>query len=238
MPQTSEIFKLNEFAQVRVESISDDCPVLVIDGFYAFPDSVRELALNGNYDSSMAYYPGVHSRIDRTSLNPMLNQITRLLALISKHECDSNAFTSDFSLVTTPAKDMLAGQKHPHVDGVALAGVIYLSPYLTIGTSFFRHVPSGFSLLRTEEESKTYNSWLKSEGDSTQPATYAVGDGITWQKLHTIEGLYNRLVMYPGNAFHSIAMDDVSDKITLDSARLTQRFFLPSFKDSGTKDQH
>ena len=56
----NSVFALNPAAQVHIETLSSGCPVVVIDDFYANPLAVRALALAGNYDSSLAYYPGLH----------------------------------------------------------------------------------------------------------------------------------------------------------------------------------
>lgn len=228
MSMQDGVFLLNEQARVHVESIPGGCQVLVVDDLYADPDAVRASALAGSFDSSLAYYPGVHSSIRSEQLHALYTRLAKLISLTSGAHCNVEDFRSDFSLVTTPAKDMLAKQKHPHIDGSVLGGVVYLSPNLTIGTSFFRHVPLGLSMLCTPEETERYNVWLDQEGEREQPVTYAVEDGVSWQQLHTISGRYNRAVFYPGNAFHSIAMRDVGDALTLETARLTQRIFVHS----------
>ncbi len=187
---------------------------------------VRELALQSRYDSSVAYYPGLHSGIDPNELSPLSEQICRLVTLLSDVTCSPQDIVSDFSVVTTRARDMLAMQKHPHVDPVDMAGIVYLNPGLEIGTSMFRHLPLGLAALRTEEEYKRYHEWLDAEGERTQPETYAIGNDGIWGHLHTITGKFNRLAMYPGNFFHSIAMSDVAGDGSLNQARLTQRIFI------------
>lgn len=217
---------LNPDAKIRIETIASGCPVLVIDDFYADPMAVRALALGSGYDSSLAYYPGVHAPIEPRTLQPLFESLTQILAALGSGEADPGSIDSDFSLVTTPASEMLSNQKHPHVDGVPLAGVLYLNPDYEIGTSFFRHRPLGLAFLRTDAEIAAYTAWLSAEGERTQPKTYAVADDETWEHLYTTQGKFNRLVMYPGIAFHSIAMQDVARNMSLSSARLTQRFFV------------
>lgn len=223
-------FRLNPAARLHVETITGVGQIIVIDDFYADPDAVRAQAMAGVYDSTLAYYPGVHAQIDKAELAPLFAQVAAIVNAVSGPICDAAAFVSDFSFVTTPADQMLAAQKHPHVDGLPLAGVAYLSPQLTIGTSFFRHIPTGLALVRDPDEQHLYGSWLAEHGDATQPSSYAVDDHPTWQQLHTLEGRYNRMVMYPGNLFHSIAMVDVAPQLTVETARLTQRFFVTTLR--------
>ena len=231
--QQASPFELSANAKVHVETLASGCPVLIIDDCYARPEAVRELALGGRYDASLAYYPGVHSQINRAELLPLYTQLARVISLLGSPPVVLDSFTSDFSLVTTPAREMLAGQKHPHVDSVPLAGVLYLNPDYEIGTSFFRHRPTGLAFLRQPEEHQQYAEWMGQHGDKSQPETYAVADDTTWEHLHSVEGRFNRLVMYPGTAFHSIAMRDVAKNLTLASARLTQRFFVNTVQTTG-----
>ena len=222
-------FALNPQAQLHIETLSSGCPVMVVDDFYADPMAVRALGLAGRYDSSLAYYPGLHSDISRAHQQPLHQALVQLLAALGSLRCRPADITSDFSIVTTPAREMLAKQKHPHVDGVPLAGVVYLNPSFEVGTSFFRHRPTGQAFVRSPVEQQAYSAWMEAFGDSQQPVTYAVGqpdDGGAWEHLHSVAGRFNRLVMYPGTAFHSIAMRDVVHNLSLDSARLTQRFFV------------
>ena len=225
-PAAPAVFAINPAAQVHIETLSSGCPVVVIDDFYADPHAVRALALAGNYDSSLAYYPGLHSRIAPALQLPLQQALVRLLAALGSVACEPADIASDFSIVTTPASQMLAQQKHPHVDGLPLAGVLYLNPDFEVGTSFFRHRPTGLAFVRTPAEADTHRRWMETFGAQHQPATYAVGDGVIWEHLHSVAGRFNRLVMYPGTAFHSIAMQDVVHNLGLDSARLTQRFFV------------
>lgn len=222
----AERFAVNLAAQLHIETLSSGCPVMVVDDFYADPLAVRERALEGQYDSSLAFYPGLHSEIAAEHSRPLLATLARLLAVLGSVRCRPQDIATDFSIVTTPASAMLARQKHPHVDGVPLAGVLYLNPDYEVGTSFFRHRPTGLAFVRDEDEQRAYGRWMQDHADATQPASYAVADDHTWEHLHSVRGCFNRLVMYPGTAFHSIAMQDVAPKLSMQSARLTQRFFV------------
>jgi hypothetical protein len=222
----ADLFALAPDAQLHIETLSSGCPVMVIDGFYADPMAVRELALAGRYDRSLAYYPGLHSSVGPAHERPLLGTLATILASLGSVRCRAEDMMTDFSIVTTPAREMLARQKHPHVDGVPLAGVLYLNPDYEVGTSFFRHRPTGLAFVRSEAEQETYGRWLQDHGEQTQPESYAVGDDTVWEHLYSVAGRFNRLVMYPGTAFHSIAMRDVANNLSMASARLTQRFFV------------
>jgi len=235
MPIGADLFKVNPNAQVHVKTTSVGCPVLIIDDFYAEPDKVRTAALAGHYDSSLAYYPGMHSRIKPEDLYPTLDTLSQLLSMMGDFNCTRKDFSSDFSIVTTPAKEMLANQKHPHIDPSPLAGIAYLNPDYEIGTSMFRNIPLDLAIVTTEDDHKRYAEWIEQNSEQYEPETYAISDDKVWQHIYTIEGRYNRLVMYPGNQFHSIAMKDVAANPTMATARLTQRFFVMSVDESTHK---
>lgn len=222
------VHALNPLARVSVLQLASGCPVLQIDDFYADPHAVRAQALAGRYDGSVAYYPGLHAQLADDDRHQMLGAVARILAALNSVRCTPQDMTTDYSIVTTPASEMLAMQKHPHVDDVPLAGVVYLNPDYAVGTSFFRHRPTGLAFVRDAEERRRYHAWLAAEGERTQPSTYAVGDADEgpWEHLYSTEGRFNRLVLYPGTAFHSIAMQDIGRNLRMDSARLTQRIFI------------
>ena len=226
MSTGAERFRLNPSAQIHIETTPVGCPILIVDDFYADPHAVRDAALAGRYDASLAYYPGMHSKIKPEDLHPLFEQLVKILGLLGDVRCSAKDLMSDFSIVTTPAREMLAKQKHPHIDPTPLAGIVYLNPDYEIGTSMFRHIPLDLAVLRTVEDQARYTEWMEAEGDKHQPETYAIGNDGIWENLHTIRGRFNRLAMYPGNAFHSIAMTDVAANLTMDKARLTQRIFV------------
>lgn len=221
-----DLFAINPAARLHVETTAAGTPILVVDDFYADPHGVRALALAGRYDASLAYYPGLHSDIGKGALDGMFATLCKMLTLLGDVRARPEYFRSDFSIVTTPAAQMLAKQKHPHIDPAPLAGLVYLNPDFAIGTCFFRHIPLDLAVIRTPEEGLAYQQWMESFGEQTQPGTYAVGEDGVWQRLHAVAGVFNRLVLYSGNAFHSIDMRDVEANPTLDKARLTQRLFV------------
>jgi hypothetical protein len=221
-----QLFAFNPAAQLKVETTPAGVPVLIVDDFYADPFAVRAAAMKGQFDASIAYYPGMHSRIDTASTRDLCATLARMLSLLGDVRAQPEHFWTDFSIVTTPAAQMLAKQKHPHTDPTPLAGLVYLNHDFEVGTCFFRHVATGLAVIRTPDEARQYGEWMEIHGEQSQPATYAVGDDGVWERLYRVQGRFNRFVMYAGNAFHSIDMRDVAANPTLAQARLTQRLFL------------
>lgn len=58
------------------------------------------------------------------------------------------------------------------------------------------------------------------------PEAHQMSQAEVHDESGAIEGRFNRLILYPGNAFHSIDMRDVTASRTISDARLTQRIFL------------
>lgn len=226
MNAVDALFEIGSTASVHVETIATGMSLLVIEDFYNNPMAVREAALVGKYDSSLAYYPGMHAGIDHPGLQKLFSQLSYLISTLGRVGCDASDFLSDFSIVTTPASQMLAKQKHPHIDPTPLAGVLYLNNSFEIGTCFFRHKLLDLAIVKTDTEREGYYKWMAEHGEATQPSTYEVTDNTIWEHAHSVPGKFNRLVIYPGNAFHSIDMRDVSNSRSMTAARLTQRFFV------------
>jgi hypothetical protein len=101
MSTVGGLFDLNPDAEVRIEYITPDCPALIVDQFYKHPDAVRAHALQGRYDASLAYYPGLHSTIPDEPLNPLFQQLAKLLHILRVCDVDPGAFHSDFSVVSS-----------------------------------------------------------------------------------------------------------------------------------------
>jgi hypothetical protein len=118
-------------------------------------------------------------------------------------------------------------------DPTPVLGLVYLNPHLTQGTCFFHNRVLGTHTIVGEEQLKRLGDFMNNESEKYEPTDYAVNDSEAWQKIYTIEGLFNRLVVYPGNVFHSIDVTDVPDKVSVPEARLTQRIIV---QDTRPKD--
>jgi hypothetical protein len=133
---------------------------------------------------------------------------------------------TDFSILTTKASDLLNVQKHPHIDPTPVLGLVYLNPHLTQGTCFFYNKILGTHTIVGDEQRNRLNEFMVKEGGKYEPENYSVAESEAWQKIYTIEGIFNRLVVYPGNVFHSIDATDVPAKTAVTEARLTQRIIV------------
>jgi hypothetical protein len=219
--------KVNFKAKPRVEMINGKIPVLVIDDFYLDPDNVRERALQGHFERMEAGYPGRHEPLDILENDDLLIAMTYLREVIqiaARKTFDLEELSTDFSVLTTPSKSVHKTQSHPHTDGVALAGIIYLNPENMGGTCIYNNKILD-SIVLNRSNRAAYDR-LVSDNEFKNTDGYISDSFDMWEKVYTSEGKYNQLVMYTGNLFHSVNVIKDPDPSDLSKARLTQRIFV------------
>lgn len=217
---------VNPEASVRLEKILDGFSVLIIDDVYSDVDDVRREALAADYSDTRAFYPGRHARIECRGLDEAKLQLCQIISAVAGSEFLPSHVATDFSIITTPANQLLTLQKHPHVDPTLVAGIVYLTPTSNTGTCFFRNRSIDRYILRTADDValyKTFSATLKSD---TSLDGYQVNEHEIWEKIYTVESGYNRFVAYPGNVFHSVDIADVDPRPGVEYSRLTQRLFF------------
>lgn len=215
--------RIDPSAKVWVETVGD-FPILFIDGFYADVDAVRARALAADYSIAAAYYPGLHAPLDDAETRAVAGQLCRLLGSLGSVDYDPALVRIDFSVITTPPEKLLAQQQHPHIDPVPLFALAYLTPGIDTSTCFYRNRVTGLHKLVTSEDHRRHDVFMQAHGSERAGSDYSLADSPYWEKLHAIEGRYNRLVCYPGNVFHSVMPGPVPDPFDIGKARITQRF--------------
>ena len=218
---------------MRVETVLNELPILVVDNFYTDPDAVRAEALQARFDQSIAFYPGRHAAIKGPLLDTVIAHICRILNAVGDVRYIPETFDSDFSIVTTRPSDMLAGQKHPHIDPTPILGLVYLNPTNPVGTSFYENTIMETRCIRSAEQAARLTEIMQTEGKTFEPVGYDISTSALWRKYHTIVGQYNRLVVYPGNFFHAIDIQNIPEKLAMAEVRLTQRFICQKVDQSG-----
>jgi hypothetical protein len=217
---------LNPKAAVRVEVVAGAIPVLYIEDFYLDPDDVRAEGLSASFDQSLAYYPGRHAPLTTPAAEAAKQHLCQILTAVGDRVFDPGTTITDFSILTTRARDLLGKQKHPHIDPTPVLGLVYLNPHTTSGTCLFYNRVLGMHTVLGEEAGQKLTSFLDEQGPTYEPDDYDLTGNACWQKIYTIEGRFNRCVVYPGNVFHSIDIKDVPETFDINTARLTQRFIV------------
>lgn len=222
-------FRLNPQAQPRIEQIDGSVPMLVIDDFYAEPDALREAALQGQFADTAAGYPGRHERLDpatNSGVRDMLNYVWELVQDATGLGFDFRELITDFSILTTPRAKVLKAQSHPHIDGVALAGLVYLANPSMGGTCFYRNLRLNSAVVVDSNRAQWEAISRDTQKGFAETDGYVSDSFDMWQLIHKTEGRYNQLVMYPGNIFHSVNVIVDPDPSKPQLARLTQRIFV------------
>lgn len=217
---------INPEAQLRVELVEGVIPVLFIDDFYQDPQEVRAEGLRASFDTSIALYPGRHAKLENVEARHVVHKICDVLTSLGDRVYEASTSFTDFSILTTKASDLLGQQKHPHIDPTPVLGLVYLNTAHSQGTCFYRNRVLGKHTIVGREENEALSIFLQTQGPTYEPETYEISGNAAWEKIYTIEGKFNRLVVYPGNVFHSIDVSDVPDVFDINTVRLTQRVIV------------
>jgi hypothetical protein len=229
------MLELNDYPEVRVEMAAGLFPVLYIDNFYADPMAVREYALSLAFDQFVALYPGRHAPLNEDVLRTEDEKfaslearayVVEMLKSVSALDIDLNDIRTDFSLITTPARDLLKFQKHPHFDQTPVLSLVYLNPEDMGGTSFWRNTAIDLAAVVTPEDHEAYARFMMNAPIGEVRDEYTMVHTDSWEKIHEIEGRFNRFVAYPASVFHWVECKSVPEPLDLLKSRLTQRFSI------------
>ena len=193
---------------------ADAAPLLVIDQAVADPDRLVRKAARGHFTPQGALFPGLRIRAP-LSYEVYLEQLLR--PLLETHfglpARGRLAFPMcHYSLVTLPPERLGFLQRVPHVDSVqgnGLATVHYLFRGDWGGTAFYRHRATGFEVV-DEDRSAPYFACLRQESareDAAGPG-YINGDSPLFERIDSVDGVYNRMVVYRRNSLHSGNIDN------------------------------
>lgn len=184
---------------------------IVIDGLYNDVDAVRQMALNMEF-GVRGNYPG-----QRTE--PVFNQGVK--DLIQKYvepyggkiTMWDTEYTGSFQYTTQRDRSWV------HADGeTRWAGVCYLTPNapLSGGTGLFRHKATGLTASPRNEDGSINRELLDEIYNDSQDMT-------KWEMTDFVGNVYNRLVIYRGDIFHTSLDYFGRDKY---DGRLFQTFFF------------
>lgn len=192
---------------------AEGAPLLVIDQAVADPDRLVRKAARGHFTPQGTLYPGLRIRAP-LFYEAFLEQLLR--PLLAEHFGLPGrarlAFPMcHYSLVTLPPEKLVFLQRVPHIDsasGNGLATVHYLFRGDWGGTAFYRHRATGYEYV-DETRHQGYFDILQEEGrraDATGDG-YINGDSPLFERIDSVDGVYNRLVVYRRNSLHSGNID-------------------------------
>ena len=208
-------------------------PLLVIDNFVANADELVAHATTQVFAERSRYYPGIRAW---APLEYQQFLVTKLRdALLDCLEASTGTLTLSmchYSLVTTPAAQLAAAQRIPHIDSLArsgLATIHYLFKADLGGTAFYRHRRTGFELV-DEARNEIYFKALREENLSPDAlgTGYINGDTALFEQIAKQDGVFNRMLVYRRNSLHSGCIDR---NFVPDPNPLTGRLSINSFID-------
>jgi hypothetical protein len=192
------------------------CPiaVTVADNVLVRPQQLAEFGLGltfGEDDSNL--YPGVRARVPVDFSRPFRAWLTRTLHATGVLEESSYIYddASFFSIVNKSRADLLPLQRIPHYDSpdpTVFAAVIYLFDRANSGTSFYRHRTTGYERIGGDNAGNyriSLNRNLKQFGPPARD--YTNGSNALFERLHSVDSAFNRIVIYSGNVLHAADID-------------------------------
>jgi hypothetical protein len=177
--------------------------LIIVDDFYGDPDSVRQFALQQEYNV-IGNFPGARTK---SFLSPEIKESIQTLIWdaggeITKWYAD-NGYTGSFQ------KTYASDRSWIHTDHFnKWAAVCYLTPNAPVS--------SGTGLFLYKKNKARFTAEMGQE-------SYDAQDMTKWEMVDRVSNRYNRLVMYRGDLFHS-SLDYFGS--TDQDCRLFQVFFF------------
>ena len=181
-------------------------PIVCIDDFASDPEQLIAAAAAAVFIDVGSRYPGVRAPAPAGYVHDMLAALAPLIEQTFGAAPEPDLDLCAFSLVTTPPQTLRALQRVPHFDGPEsrrIAFLHFLCGPEQGGTSFYRHRATGLEQV-TADRMEDYRQRLVAELKVDSPVqAYVRADNQYFEKIHTVDAAFNRLLVYPGNALHS-----------------------------------
>ncbi|WP_447761861.1 DUF6445 family protein [Sphingopyxis panaciterrae] len=194
-----------------IETIGAEAqPLVIFDDFASDPGALRRHATAACFVPALNHYPGVRAELPPSYLDTQIPAIAAAVAQAFGRTGPVEVIDASFSIVSTPADALKIAQRLPHIDAFTpdrIALIHYLSPAGGDGTAFFRHRATGFETVG-EERRELFFRHLDTELRRAGPpsAAYVAGDTPLFECTRTVEGRYNRALLYRSANLHSGAI--------------------------------
>jgi len=192
------------------------CPiaVTVADDVLLHPHRLAEFALGLKFmEDEGNLYPGVRARVPAEFSRPFHAWLTRTMHSTGVLEENSHVIddASFFSIVSKSRANLLPLQRIPHYDSTdprVFAAVIYLFDRVNSGTSFYRHRATGYEKIGIDNKENykiALNRNMKNLGPPARE--YTNGSNALFERTHSVDSAFNRIVIYSGNVLHAADID-------------------------------
>lgn len=185
--------------------------MLVIDGALNDPAAVIEIAARQSYRQIGPYYPGLRAPVPEAVAWQLLQPAAALIAGLFDLKRAPIFEECYLSLITTQPEELTPIQQLPHFDGTEsdrLAVLLYLDRAEQGGTAFYRQRSTGFESV-SEIRFPAYEAALAQGMREHGPPAggYLRGDIPLFEQIHSVDGVYNRAIIYRGNTLHCGLLD-------------------------------
>jgi hypothetical protein len=209
------MFAFNPNASVRSTRVGK-CPiaVTVADNVLLHPQRVVDFALGHTFvEDDGNLYPGVRARVPAGFSRPFHAWLDTTLhdAGVLEEGCSIHDDASFFSIVNKSRAELVPLQRIPHYDSTdprVFAAVIYLFDRVNSGTSFYRHRTTGYEMVGDDNRDNyttALNRNMKSHGPPARE--YTNGSNAFFERTHSVDSAFNRIVIYSGNVLHAADID-------------------------------
>lgn len=215
------LFALNPNPRGFLRMLRGRLPVLIVDDVFQDPAEVRSTALALPYKPAGYHYPGriavppsedgSLARFLGAVLSLVNNEYLPRIPTIAFNDRPITAFgqvETDFAITDVHPDELTPDQRRPHKDPVPIFGLVYLNPEDRGGTLFFDDA---------------------APGAGEQPRSgYCSAEDPEYRLVGKIEGLFNRLAIYPGFVRHTgeITGSWITGGDRFAAPRLTQRLIF------------
>lgn len=206
-------------------------PLVCIDQALADPQTVVNIATDHDYCAIGPFYPGVRAAVSEHIAMPLVQPLLPFLEKTFGLARPPRFLECFLSLLTTQASDLTPIQRFPHFDGTEdfrLAALLYLDSAESTGTAFYRQRATGFESVDAARFAE-YRTCLEQDvaRHGLPNAGYIGADSALFERIYTVAGRFNRMVIYRGNVLHCA---DIPAGFVPDSdprkGRLTLNLFL------------
>jgi hypothetical protein len=220
-PNIIYVFKYESIIKLN-NSSKNSCNLFVIDEFYKNPDEIRNYALLQDFDGR-GNFAGLRTirsfgnieLYDKISF--YINLMGYNIIYFNNNDFNGGNCSFTYSIFNDKPKswihvDNIHGKdKFQGLEYINMAGVLYLTPNAPLngGTIFYDF------------------DYSNSLYDPNIPIHEYTFDETKWKKKDTIGNVYNRLILFNADIFHSIDKLFGTNKY---DGRLTQNFFFTCIK--------
>jgi hypothetical protein len=236
------MFAFNPDASVSSARVGT-CPiaVTVADDVLLRPRQLAEFGRGLTFvEDDANLYPGVRARVPAEFSRPFRSWLARTLHRTGVLAENSYIYedASFFSIVDKNRANLLPLQRIPHYDSTdpgVFAAVIYLFDRADSGTSFYRHRTTGYEKISGDNAGNykiALNRNMKKFGPPARE--YTNGSNALFERTHSVDSAFNRIVIYSGNVLHAADIDgSLIDGNGNDRWRLTVSSLIKSAASTG-----